>query len=140
MSGLDFERKKRSDPQLNIAPLLDIVFLLLIFFVLTSHFVNEKGFNIKLPKAAHATSQNSEKVTVSIDENENVFIGNLGADMDSLSDVLKDQLNSAETKTVVIKADKSVDIGFAVKIMDIVKEANAEGIVISTRVSDNEQD
>ena len=43
MSGLEFERKKRSDPQLNIAPLLDIVFLLLIFFVLTSHFVNEKG-------------------------------------------------------------------------------------------------
>ena len=63
----------------------------------------KKGFNIKLPKASNATSQKNEKITVSIDEDQNVFVGNLEADMDSLVDLLKDQLKSAESKTVVIK-------------------------------------
>ena len=139
MSTLEFERRKKSEPQLNIAPLLDIVFLLLIFFVLTSHFVTEKGFNIKLPKAAHASIHNTEKITVSINENKNIFIGNREVELDELEGALGEQLASAVTKTVVVKADKCVDIGFVVKIMDIARTANAEGLVISTKVFDDDK-
>jgi biopolymer transport protein ExbD len=139
MSGFEFDIRKKADAQLNIAPLIDIVFLLLIFFVLSSHFVTAKGFKIKLPKAVHAKSQNSEKITVSIDEANAVYIGDRTIEIDLLEEELKKELSVNDDKTVVIKADEGVDIGFAVKVMDIARGANAEGLVISTRVLDDEK-
>jgi biopolymer transport protein ExbD len=139
MSSFEFDRRRKADAQLNIAPLIDIVFLLLIFFVLSSHFVTEKGFNIKLPKAVHASSQNSKKLTVYIDETHTVYIEDRQIALDSLAGELKKELFANDEKTVVIKADEGADIGFAVNVMDIARGANAEGLVISTRVLDNEK-
>jgi len=139
MSSFEFDRRRKADAQLNIAPLIDIVFLLLIFFILSSHFVVDKGFKIKLPKAVNVSSQNSEKVVVFIDETNTVYIEDREIELESLSGVLKKELFANEEKTVVIKADEGVDIGFAVKVMDIARGANAEGLVISTRVLDDEK-
>jgi len=139
MSSFEFDRRRKADAQLNIAPLIDIVFLLLIFFVLSSHFVTEKGFKIKLPKAVHASSQKSEKITVFIDETNIVYIGDYEIELNLLAQKLRQELSANDEKTVVIKADDGVDIGFAVKVMDIARGANAEGLVISTRVMDDEK-
>jgi len=139
MSSFEFDRKKKADAQLNISPLIDIVFLLLVFFILSSHFATEKGFNLKLPKAVHATSQNTEKITIYIDQVNTVFIGDREIDLDLLDAELKKELAMNDEKMVVIKADEDVNIGFVVKVMDIARGANAEGLVISTRVLDDEK-
>lgn len=139
MSSFEFERRKKADAQLNIAPLIDIVFLLLIFFMLSAHFVAEKGFKVKLPKAVNSVSQSNENITVFIDETNTVYFSDSPIALDSLAIELKKELSTNEEKTVVIKADEGVDIGFAIKVMDIARGANAKGLVISTRVFDDEK-
>lgn len=139
MSGFDLEKRKKPDVSLDIAPLIDIVFLLLIFFILSSHFVSEKGFKIKLPKASHADNQNNQKITVCIDGTQTVYIGNRKVALECLAEELKKELATDKNKTVVIKADEGVGIGFAVKVMDIAKQADAQGLVISTTVPGNNE-
>lgn len=139
MSGLDFERRKQSSVQLNMTPLIDIVFLLLIFFILSSHFVSERGFSVKLPKAAHASEQHHETITVTIDASSSIFIDERQVSIEELASGLKEELNLKNVETVVIKADAGVDIGFAVQVMDAAKEADATGLVILTRALDDEK-
>jgi len=140
MSSLEFERRKRADTNLNIAPLIDIVFLLLIFFVLSSHFVLHKGFKVKLPKAVHAQTQKNEEVTVFISKDGEILLNDKKIILKNLMGAIKAGLKESKSKTVVIKADEDVTLGLAVKVMDIAKEANADGLVVSTKTANDEND
>jgi len=139
MSTLEFERRKRSSVGLNMTPLIDMVFLLLIFFVLSSHFISEKGFKIKLPKAVSSQVQKNEQVTVFIDKEGSIFLNDSAIKLGQLKSLIRAELNKANSKTVVIKADEDVSLGLAVKVMDIAKEANADGLVISTKTANDEK-
>ncbi len=139
MSSFELERRRKADTVLNIAPLIDIVFLLLIFFVLSAHFVSQKGFKVKLPKAVSAQTQKNEQVTVFINKEGGIFVNGLGIEPVQLKNFLRSELNKANAKTVVIKADEDVSLGLIVQVMDIAKEANADGLVISTKTANDEK-
>jgi len=140
LSSLGFERRKRADMNLNIAPLIDIIFLLLIFFVLSSHFVSHKGFKIKLPIAAHAPTQKDVEVTICISKEGEILINDRKVPLENLMGAIKSGLSKAKSKTVVIKADKDINLGLAIKVMDIAKKADADSLVISTKTTNNEND
>lgn len=139
MSSFELERRKKADTSLNTAPLIDIVFLLLIFFVLSSQFISHKGFKVKLPEAVGAQMKNNERVTVFIDSEGAVFLNDLEVKFDQLKNCIRSELNQASTKIVVIKADENTALGLAVKVMDAAKEANANGLVISTKSANDEK-
>jgi biopolymer transport protein ExbD len=139
LSSFELERRRKADTSLNIAPLVDIIFLLLIFFVLSSHFVSHKGFKVKLPKAVSAQTQKNEQVTVFVDKEGGIYLNDLEIKIDQLKSLIRSELNKTNSKTVVIKADEDVPLGLAVKVMDVAKEANADGLVISTKTADNEK-
>jgi biopolymer transport protein ExbD len=139
LSAFELERRRKLDTNLNIAPLIDIVFLLLIFFVLTSHFVSHKGFKVKLPKAVNAQTQKNEQVIVFIDKEGGIYVNDQKIKIDRLKGLIRSELNKADSKTVVIKADESVPLGLAIKVMDAAREANADGLVISTKMAENEE-
>jgi biopolymer transport protein ExbD len=139
LRSFELDRRRKADTNLNIAPLIDIVFLLLIFFVLSSHFVTHKGFKIKLPKAVSAETQKNEQVTVFLDKDGEIYLNDSEIKLDQLKSHIRSELNKANSKTVVIKADEDVSLGLAVKVMDIAKEANADGLVISTKTANNEK-
>jgi biopolymer transport protein ExbD len=115
-----------------------MVFLLLIFFVLSSHFISEQGFKIKLPKAVRSQSHKNENVIVFVRADGSVIVDNEIIAMDGLERKLSGCLKRSTSKTVVIKADEDVNLKLAVRIMDIAKSANAGGLVISTQAVDNE--
>ena len=138
MALLEFEKRKRSGLTLDMTPLIDMVFLLLIFFVLSSQFVSHKGFKVKLPKAAHAQTQKNESVTVIISKDDRISLGGKEVLLRDLKGALLSALMGARSKSLVIKADEGVSLGLAVKVMDIAKEADADGLVISTQSSDHE--
>jgi biopolymer transport protein ExbD len=139
MSSLEFDRRKKPAVGLNMTPLIDMVFLLLIFFVLSSHFISEQGFKIKLPKAINAGSQKKENVIIFVRANEGIIIDNDKVAITELQPKLTNRLNKSDSKTVVIKADEDVNLKLAVRIMDIAKAANAGGLVISTQINNNEK-
>ncbi len=138
MASLEFEKRKRSGLTLDMTPLIDMVFLLLIFFVLSSQFVSHKGFKVKLPKAAHAQTQKNESVTVIISKDGRISLGGKEVLLKDLKGALLSALMGAGSKSLVIKADEGVSLGSAAKVMDIAKDADADGLVISTQSSGHE--
>lgn len=138
MPGLDFERRKRPGPDLNMTPLIDMVFLLLIFFILSSHFVSNRGFDIKLPKSKNAPSQKQDKNVVIIKEGGDILLNDTKVQLGGLATELKASIERTGSRSVVIKADKKTDLGLAVKVMDAAKQAEARDLVIATQADDGQ--
>ncbi|MCK4326714.1 biopolymer transporter ExbD [bacterium] len=134
MGTMEFDRRKKVGTHLNIAPLIDVVFLLLIFFMLSSHFVTQPGIKITLPTAVTAKLHSEEDIIISITKDNNLYLNEDRVALDSLLDKLRIKVGEARKKTVIIKADEKIDLGLAVRVMDIAKQAEAEGLVISTQM------
>ena len=131
---MEFERGKRIRIHLDIAPLIDIVLLLLIFFMLTSNFIMQPGIKITLPKAKTAKPQEEENIIVFITKDNRIYLNDREIDIDELKEALEEKLKTAERKIVILKADEKINLGLVVKVMDIAKDAKAENLVISTQI------
>jgi len=131
---MEFERGKKIRIHLDIAPLIDIVLLLLVFFMLTANFITQPGIKITLPKAKTSKPQEEENIIVFITEDNKIFLNDREIDIDELKDALEEELKTAEKKIVILKADEKINLGLAVKVMDIAKQAKAENLVISTQI------
>ncbi|MCG2713959.1 MAG: biopolymer transporter ExbD [Candidatus Omnitrophica bacterium] len=134
---MEFEGRKRVDTRLNIAPLIDVVFLLLIFFMLSAHFVTQPGIKLTLPTASTAKLHPEEDIIISITNDNALYLNEKKVNLDNLLEKLRVKLNKSQKKTVIIKADEKIDLGLAVKVMDIAKQAEAEGLVISTKTEED---
>ena len=126
---------KRRDPikvQVPLTSLIDIVFLLLIYFLLTTNFMVDEGIKIKLPQARAAAPQTEEVITVYVDQQGRAFLGTEEVSIARLFDRLKEKIGSCENKLVVIRADRAVILNKAVKVMDIAKAAGAGRLCLAT--------
>jgi len=132
---MEFEGRRRISTHLNIAPLIDVVFLLLIFFMLSSHFITQPGIKITLPSAVTARLHPEEDIIISITEDSNLYLNERLVTLENLLEQLRIEIIKTEKKTVIIKADEKIDLGLAVKVMDIAKQADAERLVISTKLA-----
>ncbi|MCM8826457.1 MAG: biopolymer transporter ExbD [Candidatus Omnitrophica bacterium] len=132
---MEFERRKKADTQINIAPLIDVVFQLLIFFALISHFVTDAGIKITLPIATTAQVYTQENIVIFITEDNLIYLNNEPVTLDKLNEKLSIKINQTKEKNVIIKADEKIDLGLAVKVMDIAKQAKAESLIISTKTA-----
>ena len=133
---MEFEGRKKVVTTMNIAPLIDVVFLLLIFFMLSSHFVTEQGIKITLPVSVTAIPQHEKEIIIFVTEDNALYLDGEKINLEDLTVKLKTKVKKSEKKTVIIKADKKVDLGLAVRVMDIAKQAEADGLVISTKRED----
>jgi len=131
---MEFEGRKKVRTHLDIAPLIDIIFLLLIFFMLSSHFINQSGIKITLPAAATAKLYPEEDTIISITTDNHIYLNEEQVGLNDLPGRLRVKLSGVKKKTIIIKADEKIDLGLAVKVMDIAKQAGAEGLVISTEI------
>ena len=129
---------------LEITPLIDVVFLLLIFFMLATSFDERSAFKIDLPKSTAAKTKSTLKeVQVLVDKEKNIYLrytdnsGRLQSeklDLSSFVSVVSEKLNTSENKDVMISADKAIDYGFIVEIMSLLKESGASAINIDTAI------
>ena len=129
---------------LEITPLIDVVFLLLIFFMLATSFDERSAFKIDLPKSTAAKRKSTLKeVQVLVDKDRNVYVRytdnsgksqNEKLDLTSFVSVVSEKLNNSESKDVIISADKDIDYGFIVEIMSLLKESGASAINIDTAI------
>jgi biopolymer transport protein ExbD len=124
--------RERFKVQLPLTSLIDIVFLLLIYFLLTTNFMVEEGIKIKLPQAKAAAPQPEEVITVYVDEQGNAFLGSEEVPLAKLFDRLREMIKNRENKLVVVRADRAVMLNKAVKVMDIAKAAGADRLCLAT--------
>lgn len=129
-----FPKRERSYYQLQapLTSLIDIVFLLLIYFLLTTNFMVDEGIQVKLPQANATSPQTEKEITIYVDSSGNVFMDNRAVPLNALFTLVKGKLGENAGAPVVIKADKSVMLNKAVRVMDVVKAAGADRLVLAT--------
>lgn len=116
--------------QIDIAPLIDIVFQLLIFFMLTSSFVMQPGIKVNLPKAVTSEVVKSENIELLVSgENVTYFNGKV-ATIQELKNLLKQA--AKRNQSVLIKADKRASLGRVVEIWDLARDQGISQINIAT--------
>ena len=125
--------KKRSNGvQMPLTSLIDIVFLLLIYFLLTTNFLVDEGIAIKLPQAKAAAPQTEEVITVYVDVDGNAYISDQLVQAGELFDRLQTMIDGSRDKMVVVRADRAVMLNRAVKVMDLAKAAGAGRLMLAT--------
>lgn len=112
--------------------MIDIVFLLLIFFLLTTNFITQEGLNISLPNASSTSPQTQEEIIIYITREGRVLIKNEEVNEAQLYKGLKSLIGDDQGKPVTIRADKNVVLNVVVKVMDILKSCGAGRLCIAT--------
>ncbi|MFC2175533.1 ExbD/TolR family protein [Bacteroidota bacterium] len=123
--------RNKVSPNFNMSSMTDIVFLLLIFFMLTSTLVTTNALDLVLP-SSKAKSVKKQTISVSIDKNLNHYIDQDKVSAGSMENIIRQHLLNAEEKVIVLRVEKGVPIEYAVKVMDIAYQ-NQYKIVLATK-------
>ena len=118
--------------QMPLTSLIDIVFLLLIYFLLTTNFMVDEGIKIKLPQAKASAPQTEQTITVYVDREGRSYLNNQEVSLGALFTRLKEMIGAKRDKLVVVRADRSVILNKAVRVMDVVKAAGAGRLCLAT--------
>ena len=115
---MNFRGRNKVTPEFNMSSMTDIVFLLLIFFMLASTLVTTNAIDILLPKASGKT-ENKKSVAVSITKDLNYYVDQKLVGVSVLENELKTLLSTEDQPTIVLRAEKSVPVENVVGVMDI---------------------
>lgn len=116
--------------RLDIAPLIDVVFLLLIFFMLTSSFIFQPGIRVNLPRAVTSEVLHKELLIITITEDNEVFMNERPIAGDEL--VSRITVAAREGQPLLIRADKQADLGKVIEVWDICRRVDVKQINIAT--------
>lgn len=123
--------------QVNIVPMIDVTFSLLTFFIMSSLFLTRsQGLPVNLPSAATTQqSRTPQKITVSVDEKGTVSLNRQPVAVDNLTEQVRTLVNNNPDALVVINADRKVEHGLIVTIMDRVRKVPGTRLAIATQKS-----
>lgn len=148
---MKFRRRRQADSEVDITPLVDVVFLLLIFFAVSSTFVRETQLKIDLPESSGELQEiDDDVIEITVDRrgdyavNERLLVNN---EMDTLLRALRESLAGRDPSTrgraasarVIITADASADHQFVVRAMDAAGRVGLSRISITTRQPQDEE-
>tara|TARA_B100000513_G_scaffold84443_1_gene34843 strand:- start:174 stop:566 length:393 start_codon:yes stop_codon:yes gene_type:complete len=127
---MSLRSKNKVSANFSMSSMTDIVFLLLIFFMLTSTLVSPNALKLLLPNSKARTLE-KQTISVSITPETEYFIEDQKFPFDQLENQLKQRLANEQEPAIILHADKTVDIEFAVKVMDIAYR-NKYKVVLAT--------
>ena len=141
MSSRRFMNKPRKYHSMDLTPLIDVVFLLLIFFMVATNFSKFSSMDIKVPKSTVENKNTAiETIEVLLNSNKilnirittNGTIENQEVVENNLNQKINDLLKASNNKNIILIADEVLDYGYIIKVMSILKEAGVEGISLKT--------
>jgi biopolymer transport protein ExbD len=124
-------RTKKTESLVNMSPLIDLVFLLLIFFMVTSSFVKETGVDVDRPSANSAKNNKNSSVLVGISRDGKVFFDGKQIDVRSVKKHVKNSLADSGATSVIVVADKLTPTGSVIKVMDQARMAGAKNVSLA---------
>ncbi len=128
---MEFERKRHSQrTSLNIAPLVDVVFLLLLFFMLTSSLVRESAVRIRLPESKTASPAVETTSTVVITREGGIFFMDREVGLSGLREAVREGLAGREEDYLRIKADRDAGIGLLMRVIDEIRLAGVRNFSV----------
>jgi len=134
---VEFNPKKKRRVLINITSLIDVMFLLLIFFMVTSTFLDQPGMKLELPSAESAEVARVEKLVLYISSDDEVVFNDQPISLDDLEETMLAALSDIEDRTLVLNADKAVQHGTVIRVMDIAKKIGLEKLVIGIKMKED---
>jgi len=135
---MKFPHLNKKSARFDLTPLIDVVFLLLIFFMLTTTFVNlENRVKVNLPSGDFAAAESSENIIITITENNTIYFNGKLIDPVKLTESVAIKIKDEPEKIVVLEADQNVLHGKVIRVMDLIKKGGAERIAIATQPAEN---
>jgi biopolymer transport protein ExbD len=129
---MEFERRRHNHAHMSIAPLVDVVFLLLLFFMLTSHLMQEPAIKIKLPESKTAEAQRDAIKTIYISKDGGIYFMDKRVDLNNLQMAIKEGVKDIQIDFIQIKADRESDVGILVSVIDEVRLSGIKNYSIAT--------
>lgn len=117
---------------INIVPMIDVIFAILTFFIVSSLFLTRsQGLDVNLPEALTAVTQDQIEVTVSLDPNGAIAVNRQPVTLDTLESVVRQQLGSQPEHLIVLNADATVNHGRVVAVMDRLRQIEGVRLAIA---------
>ena len=121
-------------PRINILPMIDVIFAILVFFIVSSlYLTRSEGLPVNLPRATTAEVQKTEQITVSLDEEGKLTINSQPAQIDQLQAEITKLITADSQTTVIVNADKTVDHGQVVDIIDRLRQIPEVQLAIAAK-------
>ncbi len=119
-------------PNVDMTPLIDVVFILLIFFILSASFQQQSQIKVERPNSQVTDSISNVSITVSVDEQGQIWFDNQPVEVELLTSHVKQKAAQASNVSVVIDVDKSVDSGRLIQVVDKVRIAGVNNVAVAT--------
>lgn len=121
---MKFQRRNKRSARVDIVPMIDVIFFLLIFFMLFARFeTTGTGIPVDLPKAATASAQSSKEIMITITKHLQMYFNETMVSRNELEAYIADALKDNPSRPVIIKADKEVQYENIIMVMDMVGKA-----------------
>jgi biopolymer transport protein ExbD len=126
-------REPEEEAAIDMTPMLDIVFIMLIFFIVTTVFVKEAGIEVNKPDASRAILHKNANIFIAVTEDGDVWLDKRQVSADSVRANIERLLTEQPTDYVIIQSDVKAKHGLVVEIMDAVKAAGVDRVSVAAR-------
>jgi len=125
-------RTQSSLSDINITPFVDVVLVLLVMFMVTAPIL-QSGIEVEVPKTKTVKEITEERLVITIDKDQRVFLGNDPININEISDRLHDKIRDPQGQSIFIRSDENVPFGAFATVMDAVKQTGITNVSIVTQ-------
>ena len=128
-----FKEKDETEYSINILPMIDIIFAILSFFIISSLYLTKiDTIKVNLPKSSTAVREQNKPQIITVDNNENIYFNSNEISLTNMSSLIRTNIENLEEPIVILRADTSVKHGFIVNLLDELRKIENLKIGIST--------
>ena len=128
-------RTQSSLSDINITPFVDVVLVLLVMFMVTAPIL-QSGIEVTLPKTKTVKEITQQRMVITIDKDQRVFLGNDPVNINQIPDILRSKVHDPASQSIFIRADEKVPFGAFATVMDAVKQTGITNVSIVTQPFD----
>ncbi|MCK4947923.1 MAG: biopolymer transporter ExbD [Candidatus Aureabacteria bacterium] len=131
---MEFGKRKKRKILVNITSLIDVMFLLLIFFAVTSTFLEHPGITIELPAAGSSEVVEKKEIMITVTRDEKIHLNGEEIKKNQFEKKLGSLVKNYKDPTVILRADKDVTYGLIIELMDSIKRLGLKKVVAFTKI------
>ena len=128
------QNRRKSESEVNLTPMLDVVFIMLIFFIVTASFVKESGIEISRPGASTAVRKEKGNILIAISANDQIWMNRRQVDPRALRANIERMHAENPQGAVIIQADKAAKTGLLVQVMDAARSAGVKSVSLAADI------
>jgi biopolymer transport protein ExbD len=130
---MQLQARPRRKVVINITSLIDVIFMLLLFFMITSTFLEQPGIKLELPQAKTSAGGEPQEYVLTVDKKGELFLNRQPVPLAGLEAEIRKVLPKMKEGALVLKADQEISHGLVVRVMDLAKRAGVRKLIIGTK-------